>query len=233
MSNTNKAYNETEMDNVRFDDDDDLPSLNLSNYDDDGEQRNNKLRSESVVVRSPKSDQKSVTRNEFFPRDAVFVPSSTGTLPQTTTDAVNTTIANSNFRIAQQMTVAGSFLDFALFVADVEHLKFLIDSGKENVEYYNFLMGLLITSLVLQIIVIVLMYFAGFRQPKTRSNSAGDQVSEEHKSTILNILIISMVTCIAIVNVFVTVFGNRSEKTLIAKFEAEKARYANQTHHSK
>jgi hypothetical protein len=36
--------------------------------------------------------------------------------------------------VNQRITIAGGFLDFALFIADVEHLKFIIDTGKEDVK---------------------------------------------------------------------------------------------------
>ncbi len=36
--------------------------------------------------------------------------------------------------VNQRITIAGGFLDFALFIADVEHLKFIIETGKEDVK---------------------------------------------------------------------------------------------------
>jgi Tfp pilus assembly protein PilO len=41
---------------------------------------------------------------------------------------------NSQSYINQRITIAGGFLDFALFVADIEHLKFIIETGKEDVK---------------------------------------------------------------------------------------------------
>ena len=58
---------------------------------------------------------------------------------------------NSESVISQRITIAGGFLDVALFVADVEHLKFIFDTGKDDIDYYNLLLVLLITSLVLQV----------------------------------------------------------------------------------
>ena len=54
-------------------------------------------------------------------------------------------------RNAQHLTIAGGFLDFALFVADVEHLKFLLDTGSEHVKYYVLLIIMLCASLILQV----------------------------------------------------------------------------------
>lgn len=57
----------------------------------------------------------------------------------------------SGFRSSYQMTIAGGFLDFALFVADVEHLKFILDAGKDDIKYYTLLLILLISSLLIQV----------------------------------------------------------------------------------
>lgn len=68
-------------------------------------------------------------------------------------NTVTTVSSQSGFRLAQHMTIAGSFLDFALFVADVEHLKFILDAGKEKIDYYTMLIVCLIASLSLQVII--------------------------------------------------------------------------------
>lgn len=65
--------------------------------------------------------------------------------------AASTDNNKNGVRLAQHMTIAGSFLDFALFVADVEHLKFILDAGKNNVNYYILLIMLLVGSLILQV----------------------------------------------------------------------------------
>lgn len=69
-------------------------------------------------------------------------------------NTVTTVSAPSGFRLAQHMTIAGSFLDFALFVADVEHLKFILDAGKDKINYYTLLVVLIIGSLALQVLSI-------------------------------------------------------------------------------
>ena len=58
---------------------------------------------------------------------------------------------NTDSIVNQRITIAGGFLDVALFVADVEHLKFIFDTGKQDIEYYDLLLGLLFTSLALQV----------------------------------------------------------------------------------
>ena len=153
---------------------------------------------------------------------------------------VTTIQSPSGFRLAQQMTIAGSFLDFALFVADVEHLKFLFDAGEENIKYYKFLIRMLILSLALQLIVVVLLVVVGFRKPKDQTittrnvpidesnvgpesnrNTVTNEVITSGSTNILNHIIICLVTIIAIVNVFVTVFGDRSATTMIEHFKRD------------
>jgi len=58
---------------------------------------------------------------------------------------------NSRSLVKQRITIAGGFLDFALFVADVGHLKFIIETGPQDTKSYDLLLGLLITSLSLQV----------------------------------------------------------------------------------
>lgn len=53
--------------------------------------------------------------------------------------------------INKRVSVAGSFLDFALFVEHVEHLKFIIEAGSEDIKYYTLLLWLIIASLALQV----------------------------------------------------------------------------------
>ena len=68
-------------------------------------------------------------------------------------------LVTSNSVVNQRMTIAGGFLDIALFVSNVEHLKFIYDTGKEDIEYYDLLLAVLFTSLSLQVlcqIIIVL-----------------------------------------------------------------------------
>lgn len=47
--------------------------------------------------------------------------------------------------------IVGGFLDFALFTADVEHLKYVIESGKDGIRHYDLLLWSLIASLALQV----------------------------------------------------------------------------------
>ena len=94
-----------------------------------------------------------------FSRDLIDGPvHSVGTMQPFNT--VTTVSSPSGFRLAQHMTIAGSFLDFALFVADVEHLKFILDAGKDKINYYTLLVVLIIGSLTLQVNPLFTVYIS-------------------------------------------------------------------------
>ena len=114
--------------------------------------------------------------------------------------------------ISQRMTIAGVFFDIALFVSDVEHLKFTIDWGKDAIVNYNLILGLLITSLSLQVIVGGLLFILSVR--KTKNQSA----SEANTTGLLNHVIIGFVTVIALINICATIFGDRGDA--ITRFSA-------------
>ncbi|XP_054169328.1 uncharacterized protein LOC128966505 [Oppia nitens] len=116
-------------------------------------------------------------------------------------DGVHT--INSDSIVSNRMTIAGGFLDVALFVADVEHLKFIFDTGRDDIEYYNLLLGLLFTSLVLQIAVGILIFIVGF------SKTSKQTLQEAKWTKIINHVILGMVVLIAVTNIFVTSFGDR------------------------
>lgn len=68
------------------------------------------------------------------------------------TSSITSPSLKKGIRSSYQITIAGGFLDFALFVADVEHLKFVLDAGKDDIKYYTLLLILLISSLLIQVI---------------------------------------------------------------------------------
>lgn len=107
--------------------------------------------------------------------------------------------------ISQRATIAGVFFDIALFVADVEHLKFIIDSGKESIDNYGLMLGLLCASLSVQFLVGFLLFVRGFAEsPQTTK-------SDIKWTKIIDNIIVGLVSVIALVNVLVTVFGDRTE----------------------
>lgn len=62
---------------------------------------------------------------------------------------------NQSSMISKRVTIAGGFLDFALFTANVEHLKFIIETGPDDVSHYTMLLWLLFISLGLQVYTLV------------------------------------------------------------------------------
>jgi hypothetical protein len=59
-------------------------------------------------------------------------------------------LVNSESIVSKRLTIAGGFLDFALFSANVEHLKFVVETG-HLMKHYELLLSLLIISLVMQV----------------------------------------------------------------------------------
>lgn len=114
--------------------------------------------------------------------------------------------------ISQRMTIAGVFFDIALFVSDVEHLKFTIDWGRDAIENYSLILGLLISSLSLQLIVGALLFSLSVK--KTKNQSA----SEANTTGLLYHVIIGLVTVIALINICATIFGDRGDA--ITRFSA-------------
>lgn len=53
--------------------------------------------------------------------------------------------------INRNSAIVGGFLDLAIFTADVEHLKFIVEAGRDKLKYYDLLLGCLIASLSLQV----------------------------------------------------------------------------------
>ncbi|OTF74642.1 hypothetical protein BLA29_009321 [Euroglyphus maynei] len=137
-------------------------------------------------------------------------------------------------RNAQHLTIAGGFLDFALFVADVEHLKFLLDTGSDHVKYYTLLIVMICASLILQNNKPKATYQRSFKakdgnktessyQNGQQTSSATSQsisvpfeknqivsINDKEKVETINHITICLVTLIAILNVFITVFGDRT-----------------------
>ncbi|KAG8201343.1 hypothetical protein JTE90_016820 [Oedothorax gibbosus] len=100
--------------------------------------------------------------------------------------------------MTRRITIAGGFLDIALFTANCEQLKFVLELGKWHI-YYNEVLGLLITSLVLQLLVGLTMFLLGCQ--------VVHKVSDETYSNFLNHATMGLVALITIVNIFINIFG--------------------------
>ena len=66
------------------------------------------------------------------------------------------------FQNLQYLSIAGGSLDFALLVSNVQHVKFIIDTGQENVPYFTFLITLLLVSIALQVCTKTSSFFPNF-----------------------------------------------------------------------
>lgn len=103
-----------------------------------------------------------------------------------------------NSLMTRRITIAGGFLDIALFTANCEQLKFVLELGTLHI-YYNHVLGLLITSLVLQLLVGFTMFLLGCQVIQ--------KVSDETYSNVLNHITMGLVALITIVNIFIGTFG--------------------------
>ena len=115
--------------------------------------------------------------------------------------------------MSQRMTIAGVFFDIARFVSDVEHLKFVIDAGSDTLNNYALLLTLLIVSLSLQLLVGFLLFIRGFKQTSDESNPKAIDWSK-----VVDNIIVGIVSLIALINILITVFGDRTES--FANFKA-------------
>lgn len=106
--------------------------------------------------------------------------------------------AATNNIMTRRITIAGGFLDIALFTANIEQLKFILEVGPFYI-YYRQVLGLIITSLVLQMLVGLTMFLLGCHVMK--------KIDEETYSNYLNHLTMGLVALITIVNIFIGTFG--------------------------
>ncbi|XP_015926879.1 ninjurin-2-like [Parasteatoda tepidariorum] len=98
--------------------------------------------------------------------------------------------------ITRRISIAGGFLDIALFSANCEQLKFVLELGNLHI-YYNEVLGLIIASLVLQLLVGLTLFLMGC------------QISKEKEvySNVLNHTTMGLVAIITIINLFIHTFG--------------------------
>ncbi|KAK8736225.1 hypothetical protein OTU49_004880 [Cherax quadricarinatus] len=101
-------------------------------------------------------------------------------------------------RYATKKTVAQGMLDVALLTANASQLKYVLEVGEQH-PYYAVMLGLIITSLVLQVLVGVLFMIIG-----------GMDINDPEQQTaanILNNIILIFVFIISVDNVIISSFG--------------------------
>ncbi|GFY18296.1 hypothetical protein TNCV_2047021 [Trichonephila clavipes] len=103
-----------------------------------------------------------------------------------------------NHLITRRITIAGGFLDIALFTTNCEQLKFVLELGEFHI-YYHQVLVLLITSLVLQLLVGFTMFLMGCQGIY--------KDGKETYSNFLNHSTMGLVALITIINIFISTFG--------------------------
>ncbi|XP_068242143.1 ninjurin-1-like isoform X1 [Palaemon carinicauda] len=101
-------------------------------------------------------------------------------------------------KYATKKTIAQGMLDIALLTANASQLKYVLQVGK-SYEFYSVMLGLIITSLVLQVLVGVLFLIIG-----------GMNINDpqQHKAAdILNNIIVMFLFVISVVNVILNSLG--------------------------
>ncbi|XP_078454768.1 ninjurin-1-like isoform X1 [Lampetra planeri] len=107
-------------------------------------------------------------------------------------------------RYSSVKTVAQSFLDVALLMANASQLKSVMDSGTEF-KYFKPLLGMLALSISLQILVglfLICIVISDLKNEKQRQNGS--------RSDILNTMATSITFLIVVVNIFITAFGTHN-----------------------
>lgn len=101
-------------------------------------------------------------------------------------------------RYATKKTIAQGMLDIALLTANASQLKYVLQVGESH-EFYSLMLGLIITSLVLQVVVGVMFLVIG-----------GMDINDhtQHKAAnILNNIIVLFLFIISVDNVILSSFG--------------------------
>ncbi|XP_054709622.1 ninjurin-B-like [Uloborus diversus] len=132
-------------------------------------------------------------------------------IPSSTDDAkaTETKVTANDFGsqlMTRRITIAGGFLDIALFTANCEQLKFVLELGNFHI-YYQQVLGLIITSLILQLLVGFTMFLLGCKVLK--------KTSDETYNNFLNHSTMVLVTLITVVNIFISTFGPKG--TIMAR----------------
>lgn len=101
-------------------------------------------------------------------------------------------------RYATKKTIAQGMLDIALLTANASQLKYVLQVGDKH-EFYSLMLGLIVTSLVLQVVVGVMFLIIGGMDINDPS---------QHKAAdILNNIIVIFLFVISVVNVVLSAFG--------------------------
>ncbi|XP_055389627.1 ninjurin-2 isoform X2 [Condylostylus longicornis] len=101
-------------------------------------------------------------------------------------------------RYATKKTIAQGMLDIALLTANASQLKYILQVGERH-DFYKLMLGLISTSIILQLLVGVLFVIIGSLNINRKAEQAA--------SIILNDVILIFVFVISVVNVIISGFG--------------------------
>ncbi|XP_034255593.1 ninjurin-2-like [Thrips palmi] len=101
-------------------------------------------------------------------------------------------------RYATKKTIAQGMLDIALLTANASQLKYILQVGPRH-EFYTLMLGLISTSMILQVLVGIMFLFIG------ALNINKDK--DKRRAVILNDIILIMVFIISVTNVVIAGFG--------------------------
>lgn len=99
---------------------------------------------------------------------------------------------------ATRKTVAQGMLDIALLTANASQLRYVLSLGERH-ENYELMVGLIVTSLVLQILVGILFLIIGALNI--------NKIEQQRAANILNNIITLMLFAITLINVVLNSFG--------------------------
>ncbi|XP_065577635.1 ninjurin-2-like isoform X3 [Artemia franciscana] len=107
-------------------------------------------------------------------------------------------------KYATKKTVAQGLLDVALLTANASQLKYILSTGKQH-DFYNAMVALIATSIVLQVLVGILMLSLNFlRDCRT------DDAEYKRSSNWLSTANLALVFCVVIINLFISAFDPTS-----------------------
>ncbi|XP_046993559.1 ninjurin-2-like isoform X3 [Schistocerca americana] len=111
-------------------------------------------------------------------------------------------------RYATKKTIAQGMLDIALLTANASQLKYVLQAGSKH-EFYSLMVGLISTSIVLQVLVgVVFLVIGGLNINKERDRRAAD---------VLNDISLVLVFIVSVINVIISGFGMEDSSQLFAE----------------
>nr|XP_022911019.1 ninjurin-2-like isoform X4 [Onthophagus taurus] len=104
---------------------------------------------------------------------------------------------------ATKKTIAQGLLDVALLTANASQLKYILQVGEQH-EFYHLMLGLIITSIILQIIQAIVCVFVG-------SSININKAEEQDNANLANNSILALNILLVIVNVLIAGFEMKED----------------------